>query len=242
MSDRRRQATQTGGRTLEMFSGTPQLNAWMISKFEDHLRGSVLEIGSGIGNLSGLLREHADQLTVTDIEEHYVDALAQRFVDDPHVFTARFDLDEPPPEGVAGRRYDSIVAVNVLEHVADDHSAVRRLVALLNPGGHLLVYVPALPFLFGSLDEALGHYRRYTRRSLEQLLTSAGLRVPKPTYMNLLGTAGWFLNGRVLRRRTLDESQVHLFERLVPLCRQEDRFRLPFGLGVVALASSPQAG
>ena len=239
MSDRRRQATQTGGRTLEMFSGTPQLNAWMISKFRDRVRGTVLEIGSGIGNLSGLLRERADELVVTDVEDHYVEALSQRFAGDPRVSAALYNLDEEPPAEVSRLRYDAIVAVNVLEHVADDVRAVRRLVELLKPGGHLLIYVPAMPFLFGSLDEALGHYRRYTRASLRRLLTSAGLEVPEPRYMNVLGTAGWFLQGRILRKRTLAESQVHLFERLVPLCRQEDRFRLPFGLGVVALACSP---
>ena len=126
--------------------------------------------------------------------------------------------------------------MNVIEHIADDRLLVSRLTELLNPGGSLLVYVPACPLAFGSLDVELGHYRRYTPATLTELLRSAGLD-GQPRYMNLLGLLGWFVNGRVLRQKLVSPRGVALFERLVPLIRLEDRFSLPVGLGLYVQAS-----
>jgi SAM-dependent methyltransferase len=153
------------------------------------------------------------------------------------VTVAAYDLDDDPPELVAARRYDAIVGVNVIEHIADDHALVRRLAGLLKPGGQLLIYVPACPVAFGTLDAALGHHRRYTPATLTALVQSADLDPGQPRYVNVLGLAGWFVNGRVLRRKVLSHRSVSLFERLVPLARLEDRFRLPIGLGLSTLAT-----
>lgn len=226
----------TGGRTLEMFSGTPHLNDWMLSKFGGRVRGQVLEVGSGIGNLTRIILERADHVVATDIDDAHLEILRRELGHEPRVTLSRFDLSEPAPPAVAERRYDAIVAINVIEHVDDDVAAVRQLASLLAPRGQLLVYVPALPLLFGTVDEALGHFRRYTRGSLAKLLQEAGLDPEPPRYMNLLGTAGWFLQGRVLRRRVLDERQVRIFERLVPILRREDAIPLPFGLGLTTTA------
>ncbi|MGE0788805.1 MAG: methyltransferase domain-containing protein [Sandaracinaceae bacterium] len=238
-SQKRIEAKGTGSRTLEIFSGTPRLNRWMFSKFERRVRGDVLEIGSGVGNMSALLRERAEHLVVTDVEHEYIEQLRADYATDPRVTVARFDLDAPPPPEVAERSYDAIVAINVIEHVADDVGAMRRLARLLKPSGHLLIYVPALPLIFGSLDDALGHHRRYTKRTLSALARSADLDVVEgPRYMNALGVGGWFVQGRVLRRERLDPAQVALFERLVPLVRLEDHLPLPFGLGVIIHAQA----
>jgi SAM-dependent methyltransferase len=239
MSLEREQASATGGRTLETFSNTPQLNRWMYSKIEGGVRGEVLEIGSGIGNISRLIRPNATRLVVTDTEPHYLRDLRQCFAGDAGVDVVAYDLDHPPPESVSSRRYDAIVAINVIEHIADDRLLVSRLTDLLRPGGRLLIYVPACPAAYGSLDVALGHHRRYTPDTLKALLGSAGLDPGRPRYVNLPGLLGWFVSGRLLRRRLLSPTGVALFERVVPLVRIEDRFTLPVGLGLCTQAVKP---
>jgi len=233
------QASLSGGRTLEVFADTPRINRWIYSKLAAHVRGDVLEIGSGIGNLSGHIVRDAARVVLTDREPHYLQALMSRFAGDDRVTVARYDLDRDPPPEIARRRFDAIVAVNVVEHIADDRALVTRLAAMLKPGGKLLIYVPACPFAYGSLDRALGHHRRYTRATLTALLAGAGLHLDPPRFMNFFGLLGWAVNNRVLRRKRLSPVQLGLFESLMPLFVLEDRVRLPLGLGVYAAAEKP---
>lgn len=236
----RERAQPTGGRALEVHAGTPRLNRWYFSKFADRVRGEVLELGSGIGNISGLIAEAADTLLATEIEGSYVESLRERFAETPHVSVARFDLEGPLPAAVAERTFDTVLSMNVIEHVADDLGAVVRVASRLKPGGWMLTYVPAMPFAHGPMDDALGHHRRYTRRSFGRLMEDAGLVVDRLEYMNVLGLAGWWVNNKVLRRRLPDPSQVGVFERLMPLVRLEDHVRVPLGLGVVCHARKPR--
>lgn len=232
-------ASAVGGRTLETFAQTPRLNDWLYSKLAAGVHGDVLEIGSGIGNLSRLIVADADSVVLSDMEDHYLDGLSQTFAGHDRVAIVRYDLDRPPPPEVASRQFDSIVAVNVIEHIEDDHTLVRRLAGLLRPGGRLLVYVPACPFAYGSLDRALGHFRRYTPKTLSALMRSASLEPSPPRYLNLLGLFGWIINGRGFRRQRLSETQVALFEKLVPFVRLEDAIPLPLGLGIYTHAVRP---
>jgi SAM-dependent methyltransferase len=235
------QHSATGGRTLEMFSNTPKINQWIYSKLASGVRGDVLEIGSGIGNLSRLIVRDADRAVLTDMEPHYLEALRHELGDGDRVQVARFDLDEEPPPEVARRRFDAIVAVNVIEHLRNDLEAVGRLAALLKDGGKLLIYVPACPFVYGKLDESLGHYRRYTPASLTAVLEAVGLQPTPPRYMNALGLVGWFLNGRILQQRLIPAAQLRLMERMVDILRLEDRVRLPIGLNLITQATKVAA-
>jgi SAM-dependent methyltransferase len=236
------QASTVGGRTLEVFADTPRLNRWLYSKLAGHVRGDVLEVGSGIGNLSRLIVAAAAsdaRIVLSDVEPHYLDALSRTFAGDSRVVVAHYDLDRSPPPEIANHGFDTVIAVNVVEHVRDDVSLVAALATLLRPGGHLAVYVPACPFAYGSLDRALGHYRRYTPASLAALLRAGGLEAPQPRYMNLFGLFGWLVNGRILRRTHLSSLQIAGFERLLPLFRLEDLLRLPVGLGLHVVARKP---
>jgi SAM-dependent methyltransferase len=235
-------ASAIGGRTLEVFARTPGLNRWLYSKLEPHIHGRVLEIGSGIGNLSRHIAERATTAVFSDMEDGYLSALRSTFQGDSRIAVVRYDLDGPPPAEIAGRRFDTVVAVNVLEHIRDDGALVRALAGLLEPEGKLAVYVPACPIAFGSLDRALGHFRRYTPDSLVAVLAGAGLEPVPPRYMNLPGLLGWTVNGRIIRRERLSDRQVAVFERLLPVLRLEDRIRLPIGLGLHTAARKPPRG
>jgi hypothetical protein len=130
----------------------------------------------------------------------------------------------------------------VLEHIEDDRAALEALRKLLVPGGRIVLIVPALHALYGSIDRAIGHHRRYTRREVTAVLSAAGLEVEHVSYFNLLGVPGWFLNARILQRRTIPGLQARLNDRLVPLLRIERRFRPPLGMSLLAVGRAPVTG
>jgi SAM-dependent methyltransferase len=229
-----------GKQTLDVFADTPRINAWMYSKFSAHVGGTVLEVGSGVGNMSRLLVRDAERIVLTDIEDSYLACLREAFANDRRVEVTRFELGTDPPPSVSKHRYDAILAINVIEHVQDDLGALRTLASLLKPGGHLLVYVPACSFAFGTLDQELAHFRRYSARGLADVLTRAGLLAGPVRYMNFPGLLGWIWNGRVRRARALDRSNVLAFENIVGWIARFEKLVPPaIGLGVTCCARKP---
>lgn len=240
-----------GVSTLHGFARAPRINAWIYGKLRAGVQGAVLEVGSGIGNLSRLILADvaaagdASRAVFTDADGEVLAVLrAELGTAAQDALITTWDVRDPPPPAVAVRRFDAIVAVNVVEHVPDDVAAVCALAQLLRPGGTLLLYVPACPRAFCALDEALGHHRRYTRASLHRLLGEAGLVSSPPRYMNRLGLLGWLWQGKLLGRRTLAPGLIGLFERVVALARLLDGLTapLPIGLGLVAHAHRQQSG
>jgi len=234
---------EIGARTLARLAGAERLNAWIYGQLRPGVAGEVLEVGCGLGSMSRFIVADARQVVLADRAPEYLEALRLELgAAGERVTVIGWDLDEPPPAALAARRFDAIVAINVLEHVTDDGAAVRALAALLRPGGRLLIYVPACPFAFGALDEGLEHRRRYDRRTLGAVLSAAGLSSPPAHYMNRLGLAGWLWVGRVSRRRAIPAALIDVFERLVPLARVFDVLTgfVPAGLGLVARATKPE--
>lgn len=240
-ASKRTAAAATGGRALEVHAGTPRLNRWYYSQFQDHVRGRVLEVGAGIGNLTPLIAADAASVVATEIEDDHLDLLRENTRSLPHVQVHRFDLEDDAPASIASQPYDVVMSCNVIEHLEDDVGAVRRLADLLEPGGAFLTYVPATPWAFGPMDSALGHYRRYTTTGFDAVLRQGGLIPVETRYMNVLGLLGWWVNGRILGKDTPDPAQVGLFEKLMPIVRWEDHLRVPVGLGVVSIARKPGA-
>ncbi|MEQ8460890.1 MAG: class I SAM-dependent methyltransferase [Sandaracinaceae bacterium] len=222
---------------LETFAETPRINRWYFEALADGLQGDVLEIGAGIGNMSALIAEACDSLTVSEMSTSYVSELQRRFDGRRDVRVVQYELGRDMPSEIRERRFDAIVSLNVIEHVEDDLSAVEALAGRLRPGGRLLSYVPACDWAYGSLDRHLLHYRRYGKRSFRALMEGAGLRVDRLHYMNAVGLLGWLLNGRLLRRASLSTHQTHAFDRLVPIVRRLERRPPPIGLGLICHAT-----
>lgn len=222
----------TGAATLESLAAAPRFNRWMFDRVRRWIGRRVLEIGSGIGNLSQFLLDRP-RLVLTDTAPEYLERLRARFAQYPNVEITRLYL--PAVDGpIAAERFDTIVCLNVLEHVADDLGSLRAMHRLLDRGGRLVLLVPALPALYGSLDRALGHVRRYAARELRAKFTETGIRMRHLEYFNLAGIPGWWFTGRVLRRDLLPPASLWWFDTLVPLFRLE--WLLPWRLGQSLIA------
>ena len=234
-------ADQVGAATLERMAAAPRFNRWMFERLRPWVGRRVLEIGAGIGNMSAFLVDEAgvDRLVLTDTEPYYLGRLRERFAGRPQVAVAELRLPGRDPR-LAAERLDTVVCLNVLEHIEQDGAALRAMRDLLQPAGRLLLLVPSLRALYGSLDEALGHFRRYVPDELQAKLQVAGFRVRHLEYFNLAGVPGWWLTGRVLRRRLIPAGALRWYEALVPLFRLE-RF-LPWRIGQSLIAIGEVAG
>jgi SAM-dependent methyltransferase len=234
-----RHADRAGAETLEIMQAAPRYNRWQYSRVAPYLGRRICEVGSGIGNMSTLILDGAPELLViTDTDSCYREALRHQFGGRHDVVVDELTL---PDKSAANRfqRYalDTVVALNVIEHVAEDLEALKSMAAMLRPGGRAVVLVPAFQQLFGSLDHELGHVRRYTRTSLRQRMSEAGFQVQRAFYFSLVGALGWWVNSRLRKVPRIPVGQLRYFDALVPILRLEDRVPLPFGQSVIAIGA-----
>ncbi len=228
---------ETGASTLMTLSGAHRFNRWMYETLAPHLGNRILEVGSGIGNITQFLARR-EMVLATDISPLYLDYLNNRFGRRPNVRVRELDLCNVPVDELRRMELDTVVALNVLEHIEDDCGALRQLQRSMAPGGKLVLLVPTHKALFSRLDSELGHYRRYSEAELREKLQACGFRVTGIQYFNAAGIPGWFLNGRLLRRKQIPRFQLRLFNLLLPLFKLERMFRLPFGLSLIAIAEA----
>ncbi|MBI5071155.1 MAG: glycosyltransferase [Deltaproteobacteria bacterium] len=214
-----------GSHTLARLARAPRFNDWIADEVRPLCGRTVLEIGSGTGSLTTrLIPRH--RYLATDINPQYLERLRTLRPDRPYLETCLTDVTRPETFPPAEGGFDTVVCINVIEHVEDDRGALRNLRAMLTSGGRAVILVPRGPRLMGTLDEVLGHKRRYTRDSLTAAARDAGFRVVLMRPLNRIGTLAWWLNGKVLRRRTFGLLQIHLLNLLTPLFRLVDR--IPF--------------
>jgi SAM-dependent methyltransferase len=226
-----------GYTNLERMDGAVNYNQWIARRFKAHVGKRVLEIGAGIGTITRELEPGLELLIALEVERFYVERLRNKFRGKPHVRPYLSDVALADWESLRAERLDTIVLSNVLEHIPDDAAALQRFRQILPQDGRVVILVPALPALFGAIDEAVGHHRRYTRPQLQTLLESNGFTVERLEWMNLVGIPGWFMNSRVMRRRSVPKLQLKLYDRLAPLLAQaESHVKLPVGMSLFAVA------
>lgn len=218
---------------LEDLEGLTNYPSWIADLLRPHLGGAVLEVGAGHGSISQQLIG-VDQLVLMEPHPHGIDVLSQRFSAEPSVKLVA-SLDE-------ARRYgpfDTIVLVNVLEHVTDDVELLGQLRELLKPVGKVCVFSPAHNALYSRFDRDIGHYRRYSRSALVEAMSRAHLHANEARYINALGAVGWLVGARLMRSRHPSRSMTSLYDRaLVPISQRLEVGREPrFGQSVLAVAS-----
>src|SRR5207244_3944797 len=191
-----------GYTTLRRVEVLRRYTAFLWDLMRPYVGRRVLEVGSGTGVMTRYLSTR-EEVVASDVDPEYVELLRRTFADTPNVQVRFLDLARLGEDGLAPHRFDTVVCANVLEHVADDAASLRAMRALLAPGGRVVLIVPALHALYGTIDVAIGHHRRYTRDEIDAKLHAAGLEVEHVSYFNLLGMVGWWLNARVLKRRSV---------------------------------------
>ncbi|HWK04082.1 MAG TPA: class I SAM-dependent methyltransferase [Puia sp.] len=233
----------TGHDTLERFALVPAFNRWLFESMAPYCKGSLLEIGSGIGNISELLLECPLLVSLSDLREQYTSILQQRFGSHPRLDGIyQLNLSLPDFEDryphLAGR-FDTILASNVIEHIENDRLAISNCRHMLKPHGRLIILVPAYGWLFNSLDTELGHIRRYNKKRLAGLLKADGMKVIYSRYFNSAAIPGWWFTGSLLKNKIIPKAQLSLYNKLVPFFRQMDKLMgYTTGLSVIAVGEN----
>src|SRR5215510_9667171 len=194
--------------TLNQLAKLDRYNHWIYENISHALGRRVLEVGSGTGNLTQFLCAGGREVTATDIVPSYRNELERLFSAYPHVRVEEFDLTAVAPGAFVADPFDSIVCLNVLEHIEDDLFALAQMRDSLAPGGKLALLVPAHQFLYGEFDRAVGHFRRYSKRDLKERLQHTGFQVHELKFFSMLAALPWFINGRLLKRDYLPPNQA----------------------------------
>jgi SAM-dependent methyltransferase len=226
ISDNLYTADMYGSQILARLNRAPRFTRWMADTVKPYLGQQVLEIGAGIGNITVHLTPRL-AYWATDVNSLYLENLRQLTLTRPYLRVARMDITDPDSFPTA-YSFDTVICLNVIEHIKDDVTALRHMRSLLEVGGHAIILVPQGPNLYGSLDRVLGHYRRYTKEQFIAVAQAAGFEVQEVLEFNRTGVLGWWLNGRVLQRMTFGLAQIKLLNLLVPLFRKlEPWLKLP---------------
>jgi len=214
-------ADEYGSQILARLSRVPRFNAWMADTIRPYCGERVLEIGSGIGSLTRRLIPRT-KYVASDINPLYLQTLRNLTTGRPYMEVAYCDVIDVSSFSHLGEKYDTVICLNVIEHVADDHAALVNISSVLAPAGRAIILVPQGPRNMSTLDDVLGHQRRYTRQSLTALASACGLHVRAMLEFNRIGTVAWFINGKILRRRTFGLGQIWLLNLLTPVFRRLD--------------------
>jgi SAM-dependent methyltransferase len=217
-------------------TGTPQYLSWITRLVRPHLGVTVLEVGAGIGNLSGRLMGRRLQYVAAEKDPLYLHALRNRFLRTPNVTVCELDPENPADYAALDGKFESALCVNVLESVNDPAVVLRSLGASLNAGGAAVVLVPQCPALYGNIDRALGHKRRFSREQLVAMLEQEGFRVEEIHQINKIGALSWWLYGKLLGRKRIHKPALKLFDKTVWFWRRIDAIIPWRGLSLIAIA------
>jgi SAM-dependent methyltransferase len=223
-----------GSQILARLSRAPRFNAWMADTIRPFCGNSVLEIGSGVGNLTQKLTPRS-KYVVSDVNPLYLQTLARLRIDRPYLQAAYCDVTDLDSFPKSQGPFDTVICLNVVEHVQDDKASLRNIRAVLAEGGRAIVLVPQGQWNFGTLDEVLGHQRRYSKQSLRKLAVECGFEVKELLEFNRIGTVGWYLNGKILRRRKFGLLQILALNALTPILRLVDQLLPVPSLSLIAV-------
>lgn len=210
--------------------------AWQARIAMAPLGKRIVEVGCGIGNFTRMIADR-EMVIGLDIEPACIERHREAFAGKANVKQMVLDAMSPEFAELRAERPDSVVCLNVLEHIGDDLGTLKAFAGILPKGGRAVLIVPAFMALYGPIDKHLGHYRRYTLDSMRQTAEAAGFRATELRYMNTVGFFGWWVNAKVLKREEQSEGQIDLFDKgIVPvMAKLEEWVTPPFGQSVFAV-------
>ena len=228
-------ATDYTLRDQELMKAARQYFAWQARMARQELGRRVIEVGCGVGNFTRHLLDR--ELVVSlDVEADCVAQLQRNLGSPSNVTALQLDVADPAFLDLRSHNPDSVVCLNVLEHVRDDRTALRHMASVLPRGGKAVLIVPAFEALYGPIDHNLGHFRRYSKRGLRALAAATGFDA-RLRYMNSIGCVGWWANARIFKRTAQSEGQIATFDRLIvpPMSWAEGLIEPPFGQSIFAV-------
>jgi SAM-dependent methyltransferase len=234
------------GRDLEAMSFAVNYHRWIVEAFKPYLGTRLVEVGAGTGGFSELLLERAaESLSLVEPSADMHRILSERVRElspEPKVQTYNAIFTDVAERIRQTQRPDSIIYVNVMEHIRDDESELRAVWQTLDAGGRVFVFVPAFQWLYGNFDRDVGHFRRYAKAELEEKCRRAGFKVLKSVYFDLIGVVPWWIQYRLLRAGTLRPGAVQLYDRLaVPVTKAvESLVSPPFGKNLLLVAEKTE--
>ena len=224
----------SGYSTLLAMSKIEAYNKYLFDFVAPYLGNSVLEIGSGIGNMSRYIIQHADEVYLTEIEDRYLLRLKNMYRHLPYVKTIKSFAEDLKAN--LDTKVDSVVCLNVLEHIEKQRDALSAFNHVLNDNGTLILIVPAHQWAYGKTDAAIGHYRRYSKKDITEVLEDTGFQVVTARHINAVGLPGWFVSGRILNKTTVSVWQLRLVRFVMPWLYLEKLLNIPFGLSLFVVA------
>lgn len=222
--------------TLNQLAELDRYNHWIYEQIYPSLGRRVLEVGSGTGNITQFLCVGGREVMATDVVPAYRSELEKLFSSKPNVWVGNFDLTRQASPEFIQQPFETVVCLNVLEHIEDDLFALAQMRDSLKPGGQLALLVPAHRVLYGEFDRAVGHFRRYEKKELREKLAAVGFSITRMKFFSLLAALPWLINGRLLKRDYLPTGQANLANTLVPLLKLERLIGPPCGLSLIAIA------
>jgi SAM-dependent methyltransferase len=211
-------------------------NTWLFSLLQPYLGKRILEIGPGIGNLTKHFIIDAEYIEGIEPNTYCADLLLNGFGANPKFSTQTIKVEDCDVEMLSKKNFNTVVCVNVLEHILHDLDTLVKFRQILAGDGNVVLLVPAVPWAYGLYDSAVGHYRRYTRHSMQLLLEKAGFELVLAKYSNMAGLIGWIFNSKIRKAEKLNDFQIRMFDQLVPILSRVERiFIPPFGLSIIAV-------
>jgi glycosyltransferase involved in cell wall biosynthesis len=224
-----------GSRMLSELEHARRFNFWMGKVLRPFVGDRILEIGAGIGHLTNQFIPRQLYLA-SDVNPHYIRYLQSYSFGKPYLHVLNINAADPEHFSGLEQKFDTVLMINVLEHVHDEALTLKNLWSTLEPGGRAIILVPQHPRLYGSLDEVLQYRERYTPQKLEQAITGAGFTVQHMFDFNRVSVPGWWLNGKLLRRKKFSRIQLKMLDLAMPILSRIDRIWPWSGLSLVGVA------
>lgn len=221
--------------TLESMSQADFYNKWTLSKFDKYLMGEILEVGCGIGNFTQTLSKYGKVFAI-DIDKNQLEGIKNN----KKMNTGYGDI-EKGEYFFKKKTFDTVVCINVLEHIEDDMKALSHIYKLLKKGGNLILLVPIHQFLFGEIDKSIDHFRRYNPEDLKKIIEDLKFNILSLKKINFLGAIGWFISGKIFRNKQVTENKIKLFEFISPLLYLENLIEPPIGTSVLIIAQKKKS-
>jgi ubiquinone/menaquinone biosynthesis C-methylase UbiE len=213
---------------------------WILEIISDYIGDNILEVGAGIGNYTRYFLSKK-RVYAIELSPSCLGILREKFQVD-NIELLQMDAASPEILSLKVKNIDTIVCLNVLEHIQNDLLALKNFYQILCTPGYLILQLPALKFLYGNIDRQLGHYRRYTKKMIAEKVKQTNFKIERMDYINLIGTFGWFYDARIKGIINQNEQHVTFFDnRIVPIVRKFERnIEIPFGQSLIVILKKDQ--